>query len=56
MADTLKYLRQDEFQEDIVAALTQAFKDTPDQLEQVTGLTTGRHAWKTSLNTGWSRK
>ena len=49
MANALKYVRQDEFQENIEAALTQAFKDTSDQLEQVTGLTAGRHVWKTAL-------
>ena len=43
MTDALQYIRHEEFQEEIVEALTQAFKNKAEQLEHVTGLTPGRH-------------
>ena len=57
MTDALQYIRNTEFQEDLVEALTQAFKDKPDQLEHITGLTTGGgHVWKTHLKMIWKKK
>ena len=41
MKDALQYVRHEEFQEKIVEALAQAFKDKQEQLEHVTGLTPG---------------
>ena len=41
MTDALKYIRHEEFQEDIVEALAQAFKNKREPLEHVTGLTPG---------------
>ena len=57
MTDALQYIRNTEFQEDLVERLKQALKDKPDQPEHVTGLTTGGgNVWKTQLKIIWKNK